>query len=154
MFRLIFLFYLIISRHTIEVETELIGLMIISEILLGFFMSVATFRILPIAIEISGVFTAFFGVIIGVFGLILLKISLQNHSLIRGPLGCVVLMLYYLFFMPFSTYFANGIFLGSLAGYLLAVQITFLSVKNEEEIKEKKSGIWYLFGLLVGILLK
>lgn len=127
---------------------------VLSEILFGFFMAVSAFRILPLSTEIAGVLTAFFGVLAGVFGFILLKKILKNHRLSEIPLCLVFLILYLLFPMPFSTYIANGVFLGSLAGYLLAVQICYLSQQSGKAQIEKKTAFWYLFGLIAGILLK
>ena len=160
------MFYLFENKHTIETETELIVIkkrlhkniqlvyQMVSEIFYGFSMAVATFYILPLSIELTGVFPSFFGVLSGVFIFLFFKRFLWNYRLIRGLLCIGIIICYNAFKMPFDDCCINGLYLGMLSGILLSVQIQKLSSETGEKNSFKKEGIWYLFGLVLGILLK
>ena len=125
-----------------------------SELFLGFSMAVATFYIFPLSVEIAGVLTALFGAVLSVFLLLMipLKIGERPHTWL---LICLTGMMGYRFFrMPFSSYFRNGLYLGILSGILLSVQILYLSLEKKQRGYQKKWGIWYILGLVLGILLK
>jgi len=131
----------------------------------GFTMAIATFYIFPLSIEISGVLPALFGVLSGIliayiFEKILKRIlknipekilvkTMETSSYFWIVVSVLVLVIFHTARFPFSAYTANGLYLGILAGILLFVQ--FYNLSKKQQIK---SGIWYLFGLVLGILLK
>ncbi len=123
----------------------------------GFAMAVATFHVFPLAVEVSGLFVAFFGVLSGGFTAYILKKILsrtlatitETASYFWIVVSVLVLLAFHTAKFPFCTYTANGLYLGALAGILLFVQ--FYNLSKKQQIK---SGIWYLFGLVLGILLK
>ncbi len=154
------MFYLLENKHTIETETEMIAIKkffkillgILFEIFSGFSLSVAAFWFLPFSMEQVGVLPSLSGVLSGVFCTVLFG---ENSFFRLMMVFCVVISMMALFFrMPFDTYFANGLYLGILAGILLSVQIRKLSSEREEKTSFQKEGVWYLFGLVAGILLK
>ena len=161
--RLTVLFYLFQMKHTIEAETELFSLKkhlqkynsflhpiffsTILEIFYGFSLGVATFAVLPSAIELVGIFPAAFGIFLGISVVMLLR----KFALI---LCGFILLIYHFSPMPFRHYYLNGLFLGGLAGIVFAIQTSHLSLTSKENISFKNSGIWYLLGLIMGILLK
>ncbi len=119
------------------------------ECFFGFTMAIATFYIFPLSVEISGFIIACLGILLGVFTGLLMKKILRNHLGNEMFISLIVLIFYHWITFPFRTYTANGLYLGILTGILLFVQLSNLSKKQQIKL-----GIWYLFGLVLGILLK
>lgn len=119
------------------------------ECFFGFAMAIATFHIFPLSVEIAGFLVAFFGFLLGAVATFFFKKTLNHIVCFEMLISAVVFVFYHMLTFPFCTYTANGLYLGILTGVLLFLQIDYLSKKQHI-----KSGIWYLFGLLLGILLK
>lgn len=126
----------------------------ISEIILGFMMGVITFDIIPYSIERIGVFPVLFCVLLSSFLCFFIKKIQEKTGCMLVLLSGIILVLYHIFSMPFHSYVANGFYSAIVSAILLSVQIYFLSLEPKENTSFKKSGIWYLSGLLLGILLK
>lgn len=125
-----------------------------SELFLGFSMAVATFYIFPLSVEIAGVLTALLGMVLSVFLLLMIPLNIGERPRI-WLLICLLGILCYLYFrIPFFSHFANGLYLGVLSGILLSVQIPYLSLEKKHRGVQKNLGIWYILGLILGILLK
>ncbi len=127
---------------------------ILREWMLGLLMGVITFRIVPLAIAISGILTSFFGTLIGTSLFTCFRRIFGNHRFMWIVLCTVILIFQHIFPFPFHSYLANGLFLGVCAGIILSVQIVHLSLENKDNFSRRNLWIWYLFGLVLGILLK
>ena len=127
---------------------------IVSEFCLGFIMAIGAFHILPLSFEISGLATALLGTVAGVFLVFLLKRFFPAFYCWRFLFCTVVVIIYWLFPVPFYSYLGNGWYLAILAGVLLFVQIQYLSLEQKKIVFKKSLDLWYIAGLLLGILLK
>ena len=125
-----------------------------SELFLGFSMAVATFYIFPLSVEIAGVLTALFGVVLSVFLLLMIPLNIGERPHIWLLICLLGILCYFSFRIPFFSRFANGLYLGILSGILLSVQIPYLSSGKKNTSYKKRSEIWYILGLVLGILLK
>ena len=127
---------------------------ILEECMLGFLMGTITFHVIPLAIAMSGVLTSFFGTLIGtsVFACFRKKFVIQKFLWI---VLCIASLIFQrIFSFSFQSYFTNGLFLGVCAGIILSIQIVHLSLENKDNFSQINFWIWYLSGLVLGILLK
>ncbi|MBO5407947.1 MAG: hypothetical protein J6A61_00860 [Clostridia bacterium] len=124
----------------------------IAEFFSGLFMAIAAFHILPLSYEIAGLLIAVSG---SLFGVLLFWVCQRFMNGSFWIVVCSVILLFYSCFpFPFDSYLGNGIYLGILAGVLLSVQVHMLSAESKNTTSQKSLEIWYIAGLLVGILLK
>lgn len=127
---------------------------LLREFFFGYMMAIATFWILPLSIEYSGLLSTFLGASFGVVLFFIFHKKLSETEVVRLFL-CFGIFLFFLFFrLPFLGEFPNGFYLGCMTGILLSVQIAQLSYQEKTNFSGKKSDVLYLLGLILGILLK
>ncbi len=124
------------------------------EFFFGFMMAVAAFHILPLSYEISGIWIAVGGSVCGVLIFFLLKLLFGKYRYLWIVVNLFVGLMFLAFQLPFYSCFGNGFYLGILSGVLLSTQILYLSEEPKIKVLKKAMDLWYIAGLLLGILLK
>ena len=124
------------------------------EFISGLFMATISFYVLPLSIDLIGIFPTFFWSLIGIFFTFFIKKIATNQFFYFQWILFGCLLGSFMNPAPFHSYFTNGIYLSVLGGAFLLNQVEGLSIQRKFVSHEKEKGILYILGLILGILLK